>query len=212
MFESAALTVQLVREAFLYGQFRDLLRTRIHLHRMATPVEMDLTTFTPPRNIVPANFQFVELLPDELRNGKWSFVVQSRYVRALRNVNRGLRIFALVKDSEVVGDMWAITPVPATHPDMDLLGINCKDREAYTFDMLIAPAYRGMNLAVPLQRSLHAQLKAEGYRKVYGYYWDENLPARWMHRLLKFKELPKRDISRFFFFTKSINANHNGVK
>jgi hypothetical protein len=212
MFESSALTVQLLREAFLYGQFKDLLRTRVHRHRIATPVEMDLTTFVPPQDIVPKNFQFVELLPDELRSGKWSFVVQSRYVRALRNIDRGLRVFALVKDSEVVGDMWAITPVPATYPDMDLLGIHCKEGEAYTFDMLIAQAYRGMNLAVPLQRSLHTQLKAEGYGKVYGYYWDDNLPARWMHRSLKFKELPKRDISRFFFYTKSENANHNGMK
>jgi GNAT superfamily N-acetyltransferase len=84
-----------------------------------------------------------------------------------------------------------------------MLGITCSDKDAYAFDMYISPAHRGENLAGPLQRLLQAKLKEEGWRKVYGYYWDDNLPALWMHRVLKFKELPKRQVSRFLFYQKA---------
>ena len=58
--------------------------------------------------------------------------------------------------------------------------------------------FRGKNLAVPLQRNLHITLKSEGYKKLYGYFWNDNIPAMWMHRMLKFKELPRRRVSRIF--------------
>lgn len=92
------------------------------------------------------------------------------------------------------------------HSDLKMLGIACEEGDAYAFDMLIAPKYRGKNLAVPLQKSLQATLKKEGCQRVYGFYWDDNLPALWMHRMLKFKELPKKRISRFFFLVKSKDA------
>lgn len=88
---------------------------------------------------------------------------------------------------------------PILHPDLDMLGIRAKEKEVYAFDMLIDPSFRGKNLAVPIQRSLQLALKAEGYSLVYGFYWQDNIPAMWMHRSLKFRELPKRWVSRFFF-------------
>jgi GNAT superfamily N-acetyltransferase len=90
-----------------------------------------------------------------------------------------------------------------------MLGIACGNRDAYAFDMQIAPEFRGKNLAAPLQRALQSTLKAEGIVKVYGYYWDDNLPALWMHRILKFRELPKRRVSRFLWFTKAEAAPRN---
>jgi hypothetical protein len=98
--------------------------------------------------------------------------------------------------------MWCIVPTednnPVRHPDLDMLGIQPKEREVYAFDMLIDPSFRGKNLAVPIQRSLQLALTAEGYTRFYGFYWQDNIPAMWMHRSLKFKELPKRWVSRFF--------------
>jgi GNAT superfamily N-acetyltransferase len=69
--------------------------------------------------------------------------------------------------------------------------------------MYISSTYRGKNLAVLLQRSLHQTLKDEGYVKVYGAYYEDNLPALWMHRMLKFKEHPRRKVFRFFFYVRS---------
>jgi hypothetical protein len=125
----------------------------------------------------------------------------------LRNLRKGWRGFALIEGATVVGDIWCdAVPGPGNivaHPDLQLLAISCKEKEVYAFDMLIAPQYRGKNFAGPLQRFLHFSLKKDGFRKVYGFYWDDNLPALWMHRILKFKELPKRQMSRFFGYQKA---------
>jgi len=209
-FESCAkfalLAFQLVREAILDGKLKDLFRQEMFLHRLATPAELNLAMLVPPKNIVPSGFLFVELMPDEILAGKWSFAVQSRSLKAQRYIKRGLRIFALIKDSVVVGDLWCTTQreggVAVAHPDLDMLGIHCKDREAYVFDVFIAPAYRGRKLAVPLQISLYAKLESEGYLKLYSYYYDDNHRSMRMHRTLKFKKLPKLWVSRFFFYKK----------
>jgi len=200
------LAFQLVREAILDGKLQDLFHQEMFRHRLATPVMLDLDMFIPPKNIVPKGFLFVELMPDEILAGKWSFAVPSRSLKAQHYIKKGLRIFAFTNDSVVVGDLWCVTQrqggVAVAHPDLDMLGIHCKDREAYVFDVFIAPAYRGKNLAIPFQTSFHAKLKSEGYRKLYSYYYDDNLPSMRMHRMLKFEKMLKLRVSRFFFYKK----------
>lgn len=212
MLESIKLIYHQVIEASAKGGVRDIFRPRVFRNRVATPVVMELTTSNFPLtdHLKGTSFQFVEIKMKDLQAGRWSFAIPSRGLKALRNLKRGFRDFAIAEDSVVVGDVWCLTPhkvgKPIFHPDLDMLGIICEEMDAYAFDMFIAPVYRGKNLAAPLQKLLQACLKMEGYQKVYGYYWDDNLPALWMHRILRFKELPKRRISRFFFLVKSKDA------
>jgi hypothetical protein len=213
MLENIIVTYHQTREAWTSGGLRNVFRPRVFLNRIATPAEMDLSRPLPlPTDLLhDSAYRFVELKLDDLLAGKWSFAVRSRYFKALRNLRKGWRSFALVEGATVVGDVWCdSTSGPGNivaHPDLKMLGINCKEKEVYAFDMLIAPKYRGKNFAVPLQRFLHVSLKNEGFQKVYGFYWDDNLPALWMHRMLKYKELPKRSLSRFFFLHKYTNAS-----
>ncbi len=203
MFEWILMTYYQIPEALAAGGLSNLIRKRVFWQRMAIPGEMDLSTLPAFGDLEGSDYQFNELKLEGLRAGKWSFTEPSRRFKAPGNLKKGWRGFVLVKGSTVVGDIWRITPREGgnsvTHPDLDMLGISCGEREAYAFDMFIDSAYRGKNLAVPLQRSLHSTLKIEGYEKVYGFYWGDNLPALWMHRMLKFKELPKRRVSHFFF-------------
>ncbi len=186
-----------------------LVRQKVFWRRKATPVEMDLTSVSssPAEILRGFDCELVELNMDDLHAGKWNFLVVSRGIQAARFIKHGWRGFAFHQNGRVIGDVWCVTPrgdgSPITHPDLNLLGIVCGNRDAYAFDAYIAPEFRGRNLAAPLQRCLHAILKTEGHQKVYGYYMDDNLPALWMHRLLRFKELPKRMISRFLWFRKS---------
>lgn len=200
------LAFQLVYEAILDGKLKDLFHRQMFRHRLLTQVEIDLATLTPPKNILPSDFHFVELIPDEIIKGKLSFAVKSRGFKLKHSIKRGLRIFALIKDFVVVGDLWCVMQygagVAINNPDLDMLGIHCKDREAYIYDVFIDPSYRGKNLAVPLQISLQSKLKSEGYRKLYSYYYNDNLPAMRMHRTLKYKEIKKFRASRFFFYKK----------
>lgn len=208
MLENIKFALQVIREAIINGRLSDLLRQQIFRKRVATPAEMDLSTIpSDGYTHLDSGYRFLELKQNELYKGIWSFAVPSRRAKALRNLNRGMRGFALVKDSTVIGDLWCVAPIekgrPVTHPDLDMLGIRCGEGEAYAQDMLIDPQYRGKNLCVAIQRSLQLTLKKEGWGKVYGYYWDDNIPAMWMHRMLKYKELPKRQVSRFFFYKKA---------
>jgi GNAT superfamily N-acetyltransferase len=209
MFESIKVIVHQVTEALAEGGVRNVFRSRVFWNRLATPVAMDLlaSNFPLMGNLRGIDFQFTEITMEDLRAGKWLFAVPSRGLKAFRNLKKGFRSFAVTKDSIVVGDVWCIAPRKdrkrISHIDLKMLGIICGEMDAYAFDMFIATAYRGKNLAVPLQRSLQSTLKMEGCQRVYGYYWNDNLPALWMHRMLKFKELPKRSVSRFFFLYRS---------
>lgn len=209
MLTSIKIVFHQVIEALAEDGVKGVLRPRVFWNRCAIPVEMDLLT----ANLLPAGqlsnpeFRFVEITIDDLQAGKWNFAVPSRGVKAVRNLRRGYRGFVAAKDSIIVGDLWCITPrkdgKPIYHPDLRMLDIVCGAGDAYAFDMFIPSTYRGKNLAVPLQKKLQSALKTEGCPRVYGYYWEDNLPALWMHRMLKFKELPKRRVSRFFFLLKS---------
>lgn len=212
MFEGIMVVFHQVLEVYAEHGLKGIFRPRFFRNRKATPVELDLSL---PISLFKdflqdSDHRFIELKMNELSTGRLSFAVPSRYFKALRNLKKGLRCFALVEGATIVGDVWCATLGGpgnlVTHPDLKMLGINCKEKEVYAFDMLIAPRYRGKNFAVPLQRFLHLSLKNEGFRKVYGFYWDDNLPALWMHRMLKYKELPKRNLSRFFFLHQYRNA------
>jgi GNAT superfamily N-acetyltransferase len=204
MFWYFVLAYYLVREAIDAGQLGDLLRRQISRNRLITPVEFDLSTPLPEAPLpLNSDLRLIELHPNDLRSRKWTFSVRSRGVKAMQKMKKGIRGFALVRGTIVVADLWCVfSPMggkPVSHPDIKMLGLICKQGEAFAFDMLIDPNYRGGNLAVLLQRSLLKILKSEGCLKVYGSFANENLPALWMHRMLRYKELPKIQVSRFFF-------------
>ena len=205
MLEHFNMIFHMFWESLTKGKLLDILQDQLWNRRVAVPVEMDLTKLSSQTDLfkVLEDSYFTELKLENLQVSDWSFTVPSRRYKAIRNLKRGLRGFALIKGSKIVGDMWCIVPTeankPVRHPDLDMLGIQAKEKEVYAFDMLIDPSFRGRNLAVPIQRSLQLALKAEGYSLAYGFYWQDNIPAMWMHRSLRFRELPKRWVSRFFF-------------
>lgn len=207
MFDYFVLGYYMAREAMASGELRALLKRQVSWNRLLTPVEMDLSVHLPNGKAASgSDLQFVELCLEAIQAGKWKFSVRSRGVKAVYKLKRGMRGFALVQDDVVIGDVWCVFSrdgKTASHPDLDTLGLTCGNCEVYAFDMLIDPSYRGKNLAVPLQRALQWALKEEGYLKVYGSFYDDNLPALWMHRMLKYKELPKRQVSRFFIFNRA---------
>jgi GNAT superfamily N-acetyltransferase len=201
-----------IREELTNGNFGVFIRTQVFINRVATPVEMDMTSLqTTDYHFPDTDYKFIELRLNDLLAAKWHYPISSRRYKALQFLKKGWRCFAVTKDCNVIGDVWCAPytheVVRQVHPDLRMLGIQCKDGEAYAFDMLIDPFYRGKNLAVPLHRYLHSSLRNDGFNKVYGYYWNDNLPALWMHRMIKFHELPKRQVSRFFslIYAKSID-------
>ncbi|MEI6290622.1 MAG: hypothetical protein WCP19_09330 [Chloroflexota bacterium] len=215
MLDSIKLACYQVLEAFSEGGIKKVLQARVFINRIAVPAVMELSGLSPlpPLLTKGDKFQYAELNVNDLLENKYSFVFPGRYLKAARNLKRGWRGFAVISHSFVVGDMWCQLPgnngTGSAHNDLKMLGIDSGQKDVYAFDMFIAPSFRGKNLAVPLQKFVHLQLKSEGFEKVFGFYWKDNLPALWMHRMLKYSELPARRINRFFFLVNSRPVNNN---
>jgi len=196
------LRIQEVVDAFKDGGWKNLLEKRFYFNRVLTPCEMDLESL--PELEKPAldkPFQIVQLTEELAESGNLVFPVKSRHLKAKVKMRKGLSCFVLLKDQLVVGDIWCDCPADrdekASHADLGWLGIENRPGEVYAFDMFIEPKERGSNLAGPFMKGFLYVLKDRGFRRAYGYYWSDYLPALWMHRILKFKEREQMKVWRF---------------
>jgi GNAT superfamily N-acetyltransferase len=185
---------------------------QVFVARVVVPVRFDLANVSDQQSYLSKlGYRFTEINIDDLRRTKWNFSVRSRYFNAIKYLKRGLRGFVLTKDNEVIGDIWCIAPhnqnVPIRYAELDLLGITCVKRDAYALGIFLNPDHRGKNLAVPIHQALQATLKREGWQRIYAYYYEDNIPSRWMHFMLKCEVMPEIKLSRFFGIIKT-NNNH----
>jgi hypothetical protein len=187
-------------------------RRKIFYNRIAVVVEKDLSTMQPAQEVrLPPTMTLVEISRDMIgieahdrSRIRYPTVndFDGRRQKALRYFARGYRGIALVKDNQIIGDIWYVcaSPGKATteHPDLKWLGIRCNPNEVYAFDMFIYPQNRGDNLATVLQNGAFHEIRKAGFLKVFGYYWANYLPALWVHRMVKWKNIRRVTVSRFF--------------
>jgi len=197
-----SLRIQEVVDAFKDGGFRNLLRKRFYFNRVLTPCEMDLESLPDlEKPILDEPYRIVQLTEDLVESDKLSFPVRSRHLKTKVKMKEGLTCFVLLKEHAIVGDIWCdCSGGPdgrASHDDLAWLGIENRPGEVYGFDMFIDPKERGSNLAGPFMKAFLYALKNKGFRRTYGYYWSDYLPALWMHRILKFKEREQMRVWRF---------------
>lgn len=218
MFENLKFALKLVADAMKNRELSTIFQQQVFYKRVAIPGYFDLTQLEISKDPLSGRgFRFIELKREDIEAGKWTFLAAQRRPAALRHLKQGLRGFALVDaDGVVIGDVWCLTPgkekKPIEHPDLAMLNIECASEDAYALDIFLPPSQRGKNLAVPVHRSLELVLKREGWRRLYAYYWEDNIPSRWMHLMLKFSELPKLRISRFFFIRTTHIVSGKGTR
>jgi GNAT superfamily N-acetyltransferase len=113
--------------------------------------------------------------------------------KARRYFRNGFRGTAVLRDGHVVGAVWSVTRADSrlawVHDDLRRLRIKLSDGEAYMFDMYIEPEHRGLALSTALFRAAYCDVRARGVVKVKGYYVGDNLPALWMHRVMRYREV-----------------------
>jgi GNAT superfamily N-acetyltransferase len=178
-----------------------------YCNRVAIVVEKNLIEIDAP-NEQPENFpvKMIELRPEILNESNFIYPVKNRYLKAVNYLKKGYGGYAIVKDERIIGDIWFVQPNDTTlstcHSDCKLLRITCAKNQVYTFDMFLAPEARGSNLSFFLQSSALKALRHKGCTMAYGYYWGDNLPALWTHRLGKWKEINRLKVNRFLFFKK----------
>lgn len=203
MIDDILLSIYLIVDAIQQKRLSQLLHDFFFLSRVAVPVYQELQSLKDLKNpFLNSEYQFVEVTRDSISASKLNFSSRSRYYKALHNLKKGLRGFILYHDSTIIGDIWCHAPRGSNkairHPDLDLLGIAYTNQDGYALDMFIDPAYRGKKLAVPFHQAMQNVLKNESWNRLYAYYYEDNLSSRWMHWMLKYKELPKVSVSRFF--------------
>lgn len=201
MLQYCRMRVVQAMEMVRRGSLKALFRETVYLNREAVPVEIELSALRPVEDFArPADEEVVEITGDLFKERPLLYTVKSRELKAFDYLKRGYRGYALVKGNTVSGDIWCADRETGSggskHPDEAWLGFTCRESEVYTFDMFVDPVKRGGNAAAALQNgALHA-LRKEGFTKAYGFFWSDNVPALWTHRMLRWRELQRVRASR----------------
>ena len=139
---------------------------------------------------------------------QYKFPVKNRYLKILHYLKKGYSGYVMVNGNTHIGDIWYFPKEvnqTADHPDCQWLGIHRFKNEVYTFDMYLVPDVRGYNLAIALQSNALLSLHEKGFTKAYGYFWADNVPALWAHRMSKWKEIRKIKMGRFLSYRRQNN-------
>jgi len=193
-----------IYESVKHTGLSSLLRQIVYFNRVAIVVEKDLLELEAMKeNPAQAPVEIIELRKDLLNNHDLLYPLKNRYFKAVHYLKKGYGGYAIAKGKTIVGDIWFFAPDSSNtalrHPDCQWLGLQCENDQAYTFDMFLNPEERGNNLASFLQTSALRSLHKKGFTRAYGYYWGDNIPALWVHRLVKWKEMKRLKVHRFIF-------------
>ena len=199
-----------VYETVKHNGISSLLNQIFYFDRIAVVVERDLLEIAVNKqNSYSSDVEVVELNQEILDTKNFFYPLRNRYMKAVHYFENGYGCCALVRNEEIIGDIWFAIPVKNSlstcHADCKWLQIKCAEDQAYTFDMFLNPAERGNNLATLLQTSALTTLRKKGYSKAYGYYWNDNMPALWVHRIGKWTEMKRLKVNRFLFFKKVLS-------
>jgi len=190
------------------------LKERVYLKMTAVVVQKDLSALSPLEpaldragvEILRISTSGVDFQPLNA-SARVRYRSQERRDKALFYLRKGYRGVALVKDGEICGDIWYWghwdSHAHAVHPDLGWLAISCGCEDAYGFDLYICPDDRGKDWSRLLQSAALRQMKDDGFKRALGYYVLDNLPALWVHRTLKWSEVQRVEVARFFFLRQS---------
>lgn len=197
-----------VAEALRTTGIRPLIKELIFRDRVAVVVKKDLKGILPNFGLPKENSAFCAEITLALFDDAGVFnQFKNRELKAFHYLRKGFRGFGLFMDNEIVADLWYYWPSPglqASIPkDLEWLGLSCPVTDVYSFDMFLNPKLRGQNLAAFFQGSFLKHLRDLGAEKAYGFYWLDNLPALWVHRMLKWEEIKRLKIRRFFAYRKA---------
>jgi hypothetical protein len=197
-----------VRDALRTGGIKPLLREIVYRDRIAVVVGKDLKD-VPPNVHLPRDHSGVcaEITPAMLDDAAIFNQYRNRELKAAHYLKKGFRGFGLFVGQEIVADLWYYRPSPgagaAIPKDLEWLGLECPMNSVYSFDMFLNPKLRGQNLAAFFQSSFLRHLRDLNVERAYGYYWQDNLPALWVHRMLKWEEIKTLRVSRVLAYRKT---------
>jgi hypothetical protein len=217
MFNAFKMRMAQVKDLAQSNGWRFVLKEVIFLERTAIVVEKDLSEVPDqPEVFAAGNLKVVEIDQDLLKNDRYEFALESRRLKAFRNLKRGYGGAALVRGNLIIGDTWywssQSTDDPGLlHSDLRRFGFQSWSKDfVYTFDIFVAPTERKGGISAAFQNSAMLRLRAKGFTKGYGFYWADNIAAHWCTRVTnKWKKLREVRVNRFLVFTWVDNRAEN---
>src|SRR5262245_8533879 len=121
----------------------------------------------------------------------------------LKNGYKGFLVFF---EGELAGYWWWVdveSEAAVTHPCIERLEIDLKEGDLYGFDYFVAPPYRQHGLAVRCLSLMYRALRAKGYRRVWAFVDERNLPARWVYQAVgnrRVRQVVSRELLSMLLF------------
>jgi GNAT superfamily N-acetyltransferase len=169
----------------------------------AVLVTKDLFSLKPiDSKFVNTDLSILEINRGNYKDNEIRYVLKSRSERVARYVKKGYQSFCLVKNRQIIGDLWYVPRSSARtevlHPCLRWFGITLSDDEVYMFDMYMAPDFRGDGITTFFMNSTLHLLRKKGFNRAYGYFANHNISALWVHRIIGWQELEHFEVKRFF--------------
>ncbi|MBE0596458.1 MAG: hypothetical protein IH614_04235 [Desulfuromonadales bacterium] len=184
--------------------FLSACRLALYKHEELVPTVKDLNELKPIPVPEAGDLPLLDLGSENFETQSLKFPLRSRRIRAGSFFLRGYRMIAMVRDGEVVADVWYATCLNATtptiHPHVEWFKIKLNEDEAYFFDMHVYADHRGGGMNTYFHHKVLAEMRDRGYRKAYGCFVADNTPALWMHRLIGYRELPRCTVRRILLY------------
>ena len=97
------------------------------------------------------------------------------------------------KDTALIGYLWwHDIQLRGYRFELEKLPIKLKrENEIYGEYYYIKPEYRGQGIALYLLSEIHSKWRRDGYTKLYGFVFKDNISARWVNRILGFEEIKR---------------------
>jgi hypothetical protein len=127
---------------------------------------------------------------------------ENMFVKYLEN---DCKAFIAKQDGNIIGYIWWGNQNMTFYfndPDFRYVGkiVSLKNDGVYAFDYYITPKYRGNSNAIEFLSKVFVNLRESGFNWVFGCVHVSNIPARWIYKLMGFKEEIKIVARRFFLF------------
>ncbi len=168
------------------------------------PTEKDLSALRPAPKPKVSGLQLLELGPENFAAECPEFSLRSRRDRAQTYLGRGYRMFALLRDGKMIGDLWYVTRdmgrIDGIHPHLQWFGIDLADKDVYLFDLQVDVDQRWGGVTNYFLSTVLHLMKGRGMKKAYGCFVAHNTSSVWMHRLIGYRELPRFIVRRIFLY------------
>lgn len=200
MFKGLLIRLFQVLEAYGEEGASGVFRKSLSVKETAVKTRMTLDKWRKGLQPKNSNAECLEIWREVLDSRQLRYVVKSRCLKAQRNLDLGYKGFVLVNGDEVMGDVWYVENANGLegkiHPDLAWLDIQLGPQDVYMFDMFLRKEHRGGGTARLLLIGALTQLREKGFRRAYGYYISQNIPALWIHRTMGYEELSRIEVKR----------------